>query len=263
MGASISKIRLAPIDNFMNTFPQTLDEAVEQAKEATKAAIADGYNRIQVELVVPEIALQSEALALEFAGIFAESGSAVKVMFPDTGAAALARRNWGKQPFKVTDMGSRFTSIDSQISPEDEIFIVACPSAVEVERAETLSNLAGDHSVVFLIPQLEDVAVVGIGLAARQLRERFIKTIYSCYYFRPLEGAAILRCHPAPWQIWLEQAETYELAMELSSKPMGEDLDRLLLKLTSSDSEAGENTPQRQKPSFLGNLQKFLKALSQ
>ena len=247
----------------MNTFPQTLDEAVEQAKVATKAAIADGYRRLQVELVVPEIALKSQLLALEFANLFEEYGSGIKVMFPDTGAAALAKRDWGEVPFQVTDMGSRFTPIENNISPEDEIFIVACPSAVEVDRAETLCNLAGDRPVIFLIPQLEDVAVVGIGLAARQLRERFIKTIHSCYYLRPLQEAAILRCHPSPWQIWLEEEEEYKLATELSSKPIGEDLDRLLLKLTNPEGETSSNKPQRQQPGILSNLQKFLKALSQ
>ena len=246
----------------MNTFPQTLDAAVEQAKVATQAAIADGYNRLQVELVVPEIALQSQALALEFASIFEEYGSRLKIMFPDSGAAALAKRDWGDKSFQVTDMGSRFTPIETQIAPEDEIFLVACPSSVEVERAEKLANLAGDRPVIFLIPQLEDVSVVGIGYTARQLRERFISTIYSGYYLRPLEGAAILKCHPSPWQIWLETEGEYELGMELSSKPMGEDLDRLLLKLTNKEGESDGTTP-RKKASFLSNLQQFLKALSQ
>lgn len=248
----------------MNTFPETLDIAVAQAKEATKVALDDGYRLIQVELVIPEIALKSEALALEFAQLFAESGSGVKVMFPDTGAAALAKRNWGDKPFQVTDMGSRFTPIETQIAPEDEIFIVACPSAVEVERAEKLSQLAGDRPVIFLIPQLEDVTVVGIGLAARQLRERFIKNIYSCYYLRPLESGAILRCHPSPWQIWLEQESGYELATELASKPMGEELERLMFSLTNPESaENNSGATPRKKTNFLGNLQQFLKALSQ
>ncbi len=247
----------------MNTFPETLDASVEQAKDATKAAIADGYKLVQVELLIPEIALKSEALALEFAQLFAEQGSGVKVMFADTGAAALANRNWGEQPFQVTDMGSRFTPIETHIDPEDEIFIVACPSAVEVERAEKLSKLAGDRPVIFLIPQLEDVAVVGIGLAARQLRDRFIKNIYSCYYLRPLEDGAILRCHPDPWQIWLESESGYELATELSTKPMGEDLERLMISLSNPDREdSNSNTQPRKKTSLLGNLQKFLKALS-
>lgn len=247
----------------MNTFPETLDAAVEQAKEAAQAAIADGYRSIQVELVIPEIALKSEALALEFAQLFAETGSRVKVMFPDTGAAALAKRNWGEQPFTVTDMGSRFTSIETQIAPEDEIFIVACPSAVEVDRAEKLNNVTGDRPVIFLIPQLEDVAVVGIGLAARQLRERFIKNIYSCYYLRPIEGGAILRCHPSAWQVWLEKEEGYELATELTTKPMGEDLERLMIRLTNSGEDGNDESKSRKKPSLLGNLQKFLRALSQ
>ena len=247
----------------MNVFPKSLDEAVAQAKEATKKAIADGYNRIQVELVIPEIALQAEALALEFARLFAEFGSGVKVMFPDTGAAMLAKRNWGEKPFQVTDMGSRFTPIETQIAETDEIFIVACPSSVEVERVEKLCNLAGDRPVLLLIPQLEDVAVVGIGLAARQLRDRFISTLYSCYYIRPLDEASILRCHPYSWQIWLEKESEYELATELSNKPMGEEGERLLIKLTPSESAEESNKDRRKKPGIFGNLQKFLKALSQ
>ena len=250
----------------MSTFPETLDAAIEQAKEATQAALADGYRLIQVELVIPEIALKSEALAWEFAQLFAETGSQVKVMFPDTGASALAKRNWGEQPFNVTDMGSRFTPIETQVKEEDEIFIVACPSAVEVERAEKLNQLAGDRPVIFLIPQLEDVAVVGIGLSARKLRDRFIKNIYSSYYLRLIEQGAILRCHPSPWQVWLEQESGHELATELSTKPMGEDLERLMISLTSSsEGETGDSNrnQSRKKSSFLGNLQKFLRALSQ
>jgi hypothetical protein len=247
----------------MNTFPQNLQEAFAQAKEATQKAIADGYNRVQVEIVIPEIALQAQSLALEFANLFVENGSNVKVMFPDTGAAMLAKRDWGEIPVLVTDMGSRFTPVDTQVADTDEVFIIACPSSVEVDRVEKLCHLAGDRPVVLLIPQLEDVAIVGIGLAARQLRERFISTLYSCYYIRPLENAAILRCHPSSWQIWLEKEEQYELAMELSNQPMGEELDRILLKLTASGE--GDNTinTQRKKPGVFDGLQKFLKALSQ
>ena len=247
----------------MNTFPNNLKEAVAQAKEATRLAIADGYKRLQIELVIPEIALKAQALALEFAQEFEEYGSGVKVMFPDTGAAMLAKRDWGTKPFQVTDMGSRFTAVETQIAETDEIFIVPCPSAVEVERVEKLCNLAGDRPVILLIPQLEDVSIVGIGLAARKLRDRFISTLYSCYYLRPLEEASILRCHPSSWQIWLETESEYELATEVSNKPMGEELDRLLFKLTSPQ-EGAESTPsQRKKPGIFSNLQKFLRALSQ
>lgn len=246
----------------MNTFPKSLEEAVDQAKEATLAALADGYNRVQVELVIAEIALQAQALALEFATIFAEYGSGLKVIFPDTGAAALARRDWGEVSFNVTDLGSPFTPVSTKITPEDELILFVCPSSVEVERVEKLCNAAGDRPVVLLIPQLEDVSIVGIGLAARKLRERFIKTLYSAYYFQALEGAALLRCHPSPWQIWLEKEEGYELAIEEAQKPVGDVLERLLIKLTS-DSPEDSNIPQPKKAGVLSNLQKFIRALSQ
>jgi hypothetical protein len=247
----------------MNTFPKSLEEAVAQAKEATKAALADGYTRLQVELLIPEIALQAQALALEFSSIFDEYGSGLKILFPDAGAAALARRDWQQVPFQVTDLGSRFTQVESQVALEDEAFIVVCPSSVEVEKVEKLCNVAGDRPVVLLIPQLEDVSVVGIGLAARKLRERFISTLYSCYYLRPLEGAAVFRSHPSSWQIWLETEEEYQLATELSQKPIGEDLELLLMKLSQANSSSNSDLPQPKKTGILGNLQRFLKALSQ
>lgn len=248
----------------MNTFPKSLEEAVNQAKEATLAAIADGYNRVQVELVIAEIPLQAQALALEFTTIFTEYGSGLKVIFPDAGAAALAKRDWGEYPFRVTDLGSRSTPVETQIAPEDELFLLVCPSSVEVERVEKLCNAAGDRPVVILIPQLEDVAIVGIGLAARQLRERFITTLYSAYYFTALDGAALLRCHPSPWQIWLEKEDGYELAAEQAQKPIGDALERLLLKLTSDrDGSEDSSVPRPKKSGVLSNLQKFIRALSQ
>jgi hypothetical protein len=246
----------------MNTFPKSLEEAVAQAKKATKSAIADGYTRIQIELIIPEIALQAQALAREFASIFSESGSGLKVIFPDTGAAALARRDWGDVPFQVTDLGGRFTPIDTKITEDDQVFLLVSPSSVEVNQVEKLCNLAGDRPVVLLIPQLEDISIVGIGYAARQMRERFINTLYSCYYLRPLEEAAVFRCHPSAWQIWLEKEEDYEFATEVSSKPIGEDLDRLLLKLTQGEQDDSK-TPQSNKRGIFSNLQRFLKALSQ
>ena len=247
----------------MNTFPQSLDEAVNQAKEATLAALADGYNRVQIELVIPEIPLQAQALALEFSSLFTEYGSGLKVIFPDTGAASLAKRDWEDISFLVTDLGSRYTPIENKVAPEDEIFLLVCPSSVEVERVEKLCNLAGDRPVVLLIPQLEDVSIVGIGLAARKLRERFISTLYSAYYFQALEAAALLRCHPSPWQIWLEKEESYELASEQPEKPVGDALERLLIQLTSDRNPEDPSTPQPKKSGILSNLQKFIRALSQ
>jgi len=244
----------------MAELPQTLDEAISQAREATQAALRDGYVRLQVELVFPEIALQAQSIAWQFTPIFEQYGSGLKVLFPDAGAAALARRDWGETPFKVTDIGTSRSPVESRIQPEDEAFLIVSPSAVEVSQVEKLCNLAGDRPCVILTPQLEDLKVVGIGYAARQLRERFLSTLTSCYYVQPLDGAALLRVYPGLWQIWLEKENAYQLIAEEPQKPVGDALELIIAKVTgSADSE---DVPAPKKAGFLSTLQSFLDALS-
>ncbi len=247
----------------MSIVPTTLEESIQQAKMATKAALQAGIIRLQIELIIPEIALQAQSLALQFANSLEEYGLGLKVMFVDTGAAALAKRDWGETFFKVTDLGSRLTSVETKISPDDQIFLVVSPSAIEVNIVEKLCSLAGDRPVILLIPQLEDVSIVGIGYAARQLRDRFLGTIESCYFIRPLEGAVILHSYNSPWQVYLEkETDNYELISETSQKPVGEALE-IILASKRGDSQETSPTPLPKKTGILSNLQKFLRALSQ
>lgn len=244
--------------------PQTIDQAVIEAIAATRRALDDGYRRIQLELAVPEIALQAQAIAWEVSQVFSNEGLGLRLIFPDTGAAALARRDWGEVPFQVSDLGSRYTPIDRKISETDTLFLVVSPSAVEVQSVERLCELAGDRPVILLIPQLEDISVVGIGYAARQLRARFLSTLYSAYYFRPLEGAVVLRSHPSPWQVHLAtNNDDYELLTELAEKPAGEALERLLIEATNPNPGQAAVTTAPKRGGVMANLNRFLKALSQ
>lgn len=244
----------------MAELPKTLEEAIAQAKEATQVALNDGRTRLQVELVFPEIALQAQSIAWQFIPLFEQYGSGLKVLFPDTGAAALARRDWGEVPFKIDDIGSSRSPVERKIQPEDEAFLLVAPSSMEVAQVENLCNLAGSRPCVLLNPQLEDLYVVGIGYAARQMRERFLKTIESCYYLRPLNGAAILRSYPSLWEVWLETDDEYELIAEEPQRPVGDDLDQIIAKATGIN-VTDEVAPSK-KPGFLTNLQRFLNALS-
>ncbi len=131
--------------------PESLEETILQAKAAAQLALESGDRRIQVELVIPEIALQAQALALDFTSIFDSYSSGLRVIFPDTGAAMLARRDWGETVFQLGDLGSRFIPIENKIKPEDEVFLVVCPSSVEINSVEKLCNLAEDRPVVLLI----------------------------------------------------------------------------------------------------------------
>ena len=252
----------------MTKLPNDIDEAIAQAMEATKAALEDGYNRLQIEIVVPDIELQAQSLAEKFIPALLEKGTQIKVFFPDTGAAALARRDWQETPFKIEDMGNSRSPVEKKVEPDDQCFLLIAPSAVEVAQAEKLSNLAGDRPVVMLIPRLEDVSIVGIGYAARQLRERFIKNIESCYYIRSFGEGALYRCYPSPWQVWLTENGQYKLIAERGEKPVGDAMEMILAQATgtantdSSTSSSEPTTTLPKRKGFLAEVQKFLRALS-
>ena len=238
--------------------PKTLPEATEQAKAATQAALSEGQTRLQVEMAIPE--LKQQPIAEQFLEIF--SGQQFKVFFPDAGAAALARRDWGEPDFIIRGLGELATPIE----PDDDSYLIVNPSSVEVEAVEDFCHKALDRPVILLNPKLEDIATIGIGYAGRQLRERFLNKIETCYYLRPIDQAAIYRCYPGPWQIWKETAPNeYELFESLNSRPSGEEIDRLLYGQSEAENaETGRKGGSGgRKRGLLGELQQFLRALSQ
>ncbi len=243
----------------MTQLPNDLDEAIAQARDATQAAVQDGYTRVQVELAIPELKVMP--IAEKFLPVFDELGGQLRVFFPDSGSAALARRDWGERPYVMRGIGEP----KAKIQPDDTLFLFIEPSSVEVEQVEALCNEAGDRPVVFLNPRLEDIATIGIGYAGRQLRERFLNTFDSCYYVRSLSGAMLFRAYPSPWQVWLEVGDDYKLIAEDSQKPIGEKLERILTRAIESESP-NEERPQANRPKqnrILSGLQQFLRALSQ
>jgi Domain of unknown function (DUF1995) len=242
----------------MSKLPTTLEESIALAQTAALAAIADGYQRITVEILIPE--LKSMDLAQQFITAFADRGNTLKVLFTDTGAASLAKRDWTDINFKISDVGSSRSPVADKIQAEDRLFIAIEPSAVEVEQIEKLCNAAGDRPVILFLPRLEDAAIVGIGYAARQLRDRFLTTLHSAYYIKPLEASAIYRCYPGQWQVWLEQDDDYTLLAERPQKPVGDELDEILSPSTTTGVEA---VPKATKSGgVFASLGRFMRTLS-
>lgn len=239
----------------MTQLPQNLDEAIDQAQAATRAAIADGLTRLQVELLFPELKMMP--IAHRFLTSFEELGEELRVFFPDPGAAALARRDWGEKPYAIRGI----VELKATIQPQERVFLFIEPSSVEVAQLEQLCQEAGERAVVLLAPRLEDVTNIGIGYAGRQLRERFLNHFESCYYLRPLEGAALYRCYPSPWQVWVEQDENFKLIAEESRKPVGEALDALLMGGSDRIPQANQSIARR--GGLFSELKNFLRALSQ
>jgi hypothetical protein len=243
----------------MVQLPESLEEAIAQAREATTNAIADGHTRLLVEILFPE--LKGMPIAQDFIPAFGDLGSQLRVLFPDAGAAALAKRDWGDVNFKIDYLGTNPDLVADKIQPEDKLLLVVEPSSVEVSQAEKLCQAAGDRPVVMLMPKLEDTSIVGIGYAARQLRERFLNNLVSCYHLRPLDGAAVFRCYPSGWQVLRETSEGYQLVVERAEKPMGDEVIDILTGKTS-DLGDDENSSKFKKPGFMANLQQMWRALT-
>ncbi len=249
----------------MTELPKSIEEAVEQSKAATQAAIADGLTRIQVEYAIPELKIMP--LAQPFIALFEERDWQFKVFFPDAGAAALARRDWGEPSYSVRAIGE----LKGQMEDDDDAFLIIEPSAVEVKEVEKMYEAAGNRPFIMLNPRLEDVSIIGIGYAGRQLRERFLSTIETVYCLKPLNGAAVFRCYPQPWQVWLETSPgNYELIGEEVERPIGEVLDRILMGAGSTSEQAegtegagGQKMAKPRRRGLFAELQQFLKALSQ
>lgn len=234
----------------MVTVPQTLEASVTQAVEATRIAIASGKSRLQIELAIPE--LKAMPVAEQFLKQYPDLAETVKVFFSDAGAAALARRDWEGINCKLYGLEELW----EPIQPEDQAFLIVASTAVEIKRVEKMCEEAGDRPFILLNPQLQDVAIIGIGAAGRQLRERFINTIEICYYLRPLEQGVLLRSFPGPWQLWWEQEPgNYELLGEDETRPSNERMAEMM---------ASKIAPSQQpKKGILQSLQQFINALSQ
>jgi hypothetical protein len=244
----------------MSQLPQDLNEAIAQARTATQAALGSGLARLQVELVFPE--LKQMEIAAAFLPTFEPLNLKLKVLFPDAGAAALARREWASEtPFAVEDLGTSRSPVERNLQPEDEIFLLVEPSAVEVAQVEKLCQLVQPRPVVLLNPRLEDAATVGIGYAGRQLRERFLSTLESCYYIRPLDTGVLYRCYPGSWEIWQETADGYDFLTERSQKPSRDELDEVLAPILTGGNATTTATPR--KGGLLAGLDRFFRALSQ
>ncbi len=231
----------------MSSLPDSLEDALTQARESVRSALAAGYTRVQIEILIPELKPLPAAQKLLQAELLRSwLPTPCKVFLPDAGSGALARRDWQGADFAIVGIGE----LRAEIEPDDQSFVLIAPGVVEVGTVEKLATTAGERPFVLFNPQLEDAAVVGIGYAARKLRQRFLVTFEPAYYLRPLGEGALRRVYPSAWEVWREEKGEYYLLAEELAKPSTETLEKIL------------NPGQAQLPNLWGELQRFLRALN-
>ncbi len=232
------------------SLPDSLEQAIEQAINAITAGLESGISCLSVDLRFQE--LKTLAVAEYFAQYFTKRyGANWSAIFADAGSAALAQRDW----VDVTMNARRINEGRAAIRPEDQAVLLISPTSMEVEQVEKLLELAGDRPVVLLNPRLEN-AEVGVGLAARRMRERFVNRFEVGYYLQPLPLGAVWRCYPQGWQVWQQLADSdgnvsMQCIATTDQRPSGDDVDRLFRR------NSGQGTS-----SLLDKLQQFISALA-
>lgn len=197
--------------------PADLRAAEAEALEALQSALAaDANGRWSVEWRFEGLRVLPVALRLSRALV--EAGMEPRLLFPDAGAAALARRDGADLAERTLDFGMLLRQPEG--SPSEGLLLAVAPSPADYAEFE---QICGNHRgpIVMLNGRLEDAAV-GIGSVARERRRGFLSQWQVAYALQPLDGGALRRAHPAPWELYREDPDGFRLAASFEQKPDGE-----------------------------------------
>jgi len=197
--------------------PADLRAAETQALEALCSALAaDPNGRWSVDWRFEGLRLLPVALRLTAA--LSAAGLEPRLLFPDAGAAALARRDGAELAGRVLDFGLLLRQVEGGGS--EGLLLAVAPSAADYGAFERICD-GHRGAVVMLNGRLEDAAV-GIGSVARERRRGFLARWQAAYAVQPLQGGALLRVHPGSWQLYREDADGFRFAADFEVKPDAE-----------------------------------------
>jgi hypothetical protein len=210
--------------------PADLRTAEAEALQALQAALAAGSGgRWTVEFRFEGLRLMPVVLRL-LESLMAERPG-VRLLFPDAGATALARRD---APALAEHIGSFSDQRRrQQEEPSSGVLLLVGASQAEYELVEEVCGRHRD-AVVLVNPALEDAAV-GIGSVARQRRRGFLAGWRAAYALLPKADRALRCAYPGDWELYRLDPDGFRLAGSFEQKPDAEQQDLAL----SGRQEAG------------------------
>ncbi|WP_413440029.1 DUF1995 family protein [Synechococcus sp. MIT S1220] len=220
--------------------------AAEQAMHASLLAALDSGDGSRWGAALKFENLRLLPVALRLARALMAGERPVTVLWPDAGAAALARRDASDLADCILDF--RQWMRRSAEEPSDELLLAVMPTPADYE--EFLGICEAHHGqVAMLNGRLEDAAV-GIGSVARERRRGFVSSWKQAYWLEPLDGGALMRCFPADWRIYRSDPDGYRQVAVFESRP---DPDTIA---TSLAGEAGDGLKQQ-----LNQVDRFIDGL--
>ena len=219
--------------------PADLLAAEEAMLQAALAAVGSGEGQRWAASLRFE-GLRLLPVAVRLARALIAAGQDLLMVWPDAGAAALARRDAEDLKEVILDF-NQLKRAESD-GPDTRLLLAVNPSPADYEEFQALCE---NHSgvVLMLNGRLEDAAV-GIGSVARERRKGFVASWQQAYWLQPLEGGALMRCFPDDWRLYRQDPDGYRQLEVLPERPdpdttaallAGEDPDSIKQQLSGVD----------------------------
>lgn len=221
--------------------PRDLRTAEAEALASLRSALAgDPRGRWTLELRFEGLRLLPVVLRL--ASELACGDTAIRLLFPDAGAAALARRDGPELAERITTFSDHRRRQESIAAEPSDDADRSNPAGTDGSGAEVLILVGAGQSdygtvervcqahagrAVLVNPALEDAAV-GIGSVGRERRRGFLGEWEAAYALIPLVGSALRRAHPLDWELYRLDPDGYRFAASFDHRPDGEERDEAL-----------------------------------
>ncbi|CAK9207812.1 unnamed protein product [Sphagnum jensenii] len=186
------------------SLPGTVEESIDQARQACREAIKDGKTRLQLELLLPLIG----ATDLDDwpGGIQQQYKAAAPLV------SSLLTGLLEDDVFKKEDGGCRKYIIDSSDAvggwESDKVAVVLFPTPETLESIEALAAIES-RPLLLVNSQWQPGQVIsdfGFG-ARRKTREDFVNSFEMVYFLKRMrmlgEDVRILRRYPGNWQVFV------------------------------------------------------------
>jgi hypothetical protein len=270
--------------------PADLRQAQSQALEALHSALGSQDNgRWTVELRFE--GLRVLPIALRLAEYLQKRGHTLRLLYPDAGATALARRDAPHLASLIASLGEHRRLQEAKTGEGAQGGEAAqagedakkneggfpegvegggpdpAPEMGQASRAVPLLLVIGpgpsdyglveavcsNHqgAVVLLNPTLEDAAV-GIGSVARGRRKGFLAQWQAAYALQPFAASALRRAHPGEWELYRLDPDGFRLAGHFPQKPTSEEQEEVL----SGEAPGGLKQQLRGLGDLIDNLQR-------
>lgn len=221
-------------------FPRDYTDAIKQAQVATRAALEDKKQLLEVEFPVAsltsvqgdeeganEMTISSQYLR-KYARMFIDTAENTRIFFPDKKEMELQRTEaWEQTKFQLDyltkpngllDIGLDVSGYDplSHVCDEDTMFIAAYPSFDPREL------VAADKVWSFVEQQQEKASFIFFNAELDRLRSNYypgflypqmarlgktmmplVTPVYYIHNFKGAGGGVLFRAYPGPWQVLL------------------------------------------------------------